>query len=93
MNIGSTELVLIIGAAFVFLFTLWALIDLLRRPHAAFEAAGVSRPLWLVLLILSLFCSVGVFVALWYLVVVAPKVRNQQHVGGRIGFPDGRAHH
>jgi hypothetical protein len=92
MNLGTTEIVAITGAVFVFLFTLWALIDLLRRPHAAFEAAGVSRPVWLVLLILSLFCSLGVFVAIWYLLMVAPKV-HQQRLGSGLRVPDGRAHH
>ena len=92
MELGAPQIVGIVGAVFVFLFTLWALIDLLRRPHDAFVSAGVSRPLWLVLLILSLFCTLGVFVALWYLFVVSPKVRAQQHVGG-LHFPDGRAHH
>lgn len=92
MDLTGQQVAGLVGMAFIFLFTLWAFIDLLRRPARAFEAAGVSRLLWLILLLVSLFCSLGVFVALWYLFLVSPKVRSQQLVRG-IGFPDGRAHH
>jgi hypothetical protein len=92
MDLSPQQFLVLVIAVFIFLFTFWAFIDLVRRPASAFDAAGVSRPVWLVLLVLSLFCSAGVFVALWYLFVVSPKVRAQQAVGG-IGFPDGRRRH
>lgn len=73
----------------VVLFTIWALIDLFRRPAWAFEAAHQSRTLWLVLLVLSLFCTLGIFVVVWYLLRVSSVVRNEQQLGHGPGFPGG----
>ena len=70
----------------VFLLTLYALIDALRRPSRAYEQAGVSRTLWVILLIVSLFVPCGVVVALWWLISTGPRVHRQAQIGG-IGFP------
>jgi hypothetical protein len=71
------------------LLTLYALIDALRRPGRAYEAAGVSRTLWVVLLVVSLFVPCGIFVTFWWLISTGPRVHRQAQIGG-IGFPGGR---
>ena len=76
----------------VFLLTLYALFDALRRPMRAYETAGVSKTLWVILLVVSLFVPCGVVFTLWWLVSTGPRVHRQAQIGG-IGFPDGRMHH
>ena len=85
MNIGIGFFALI-----ALLIELWALANLFRRPSLAFETAGVSRGLWIVLLILSIFvCGIGVFVSLFYLTFIDSKVKSAQSLGPRIGGPGG----
>jgi uncharacterized membrane protein len=69
-----------------FLFTLYALIDALRKPSRAYDAAGVSRTLWIVLLVVSLFIPCGIVLTLWWLFSTGPRVGRQAQIGG-IGFP------
>ena len=60
----------------------WALVDLQRRPKAAFAEAGRNRNIWIGLLVVAL---VGPFlvgtppivssgIGIWYLIAVRPKV-------------------
>ena len=72
------------------LIEIWALVNLFRRPASAFDAAGVSRGLWVVLLILAIFvCGPGLFVSLFYLTFVDSKVKGAQSWGPGIGGPGG----
>jgi hypothetical protein len=71
----------------LFVLWLWALVDVLRRPAYAFEAAGVSRGLWVTLLLVSLLCGLAGFVGLVYVFFVRPRLRNQQQLGRGPGFP------
>jgi uncharacterized membrane protein YkvI len=71
----------------VFVLWLWALLDVLRQPRYAFEAAHVNRTLWIVLLVGSLFCGFAWLVAIVYLVFPRGRVRNQAQLGGGPGFP------
>jgi hypothetical protein len=71
----------------VFALWLWALLDVLRQPRYAFEAAHVNRTLWIVLLVGSLFCGLAWLVAIAYLVFARGKVRNQTQLGRGPGFP------
>ncbi|MGO8872291.1 MAG: DUF2516 family protein [Acidimicrobiales bacterium] len=56
---------------------LWALVDAASRPAPAFQAAGQSKVLWIVLPIagIFLFTIVGGIVGIVYLAVIRPKVR------------------
>jgi hypothetical protein len=91
LDLSSTQVTLGGIAVFIaLLFNLWALIDLLRRPSWAFEAAHVSRTLWILLLVLSWICGIGTLVSIWYLLIVSSKVRNQQQLGRGPGFPSAR---
>jgi hypothetical protein len=85
-NVSGPQVVAGAVGVLVFLLTLYALIDALRKPSRAYEQAGVSRTLWVVLLILSLFIPCGVFVTMWWLISTGPRVHRQAQIGG-IGFP------
>jgi len=77
-------------SAALFLVNLWALVNVVRRPSFAFESAGKSRMLWLILILVGIFaCNAGIFISLAYLLMVDPQVKRMQHEP-RIGFPGGR---
>ena len=74
----------------VLLLTLYALIDALRRPSRAYEAAGGQQdPRGWSSLVISLFVPCGIVVTLWWLISTGPRVHRQAQIGG-IGFPGGR---
>jgi hypothetical protein len=37
--------------------------------------------------VLSWVCGIGIFIAIWYLMMVSPRIRNQQQLGRGPGFP------
>jgi hypothetical protein len=77
--------------ALFFLVNLWAIVNLLRRPSSAFEAANKSRMFWLVAIVVGIvLCNMGFFVSLIYLFWVDPQVKRMEDLGGGIGFPGGR---
>jgi hypothetical protein len=64
---------------------LWALVDVIIRPKQDFQAAGKSKALWVVLLVVGfLFAGLlaGLF-AIIYLATVRPKVRGASLPVGR----------
>jgi len=72
------------------LVDLYALITLARRPAQAFDRANKSKSFWLITILVGIFvCNIGFWVSLWYLMIVDPKVRSMEKLGGGIGFPDG----
>jgi hypothetical protein len=69
--------------------TIFALVDVLRRPEWAWRAAGQNRTLWLVLTIVALFFGLlGLIVDLIYLLSIRPKVAAAQNRGGPTGGSD-----
>lgn len=66
----------------------WALVTCLRYPHWAWEDAGHSRFVWLVLLIVGLFLPLlGFAFAVWFLMSTSVQVSRSAKVGPRPGFP------
>ena len=55
---------------------IWGLVDVIRRPKAAFVAIGRSRNLWIGLLLVALIAPmiIGTGIGVWYLIAVRPKV-------------------
>ena len=86
MNLGPTELLLILAWLIPLALTLYALVDAARKPMRAYEAARVSKTLWVVLLALSLIIPCGIVLVLWWLFSTGPRVNRQAQIGG-IGFP------
>jgi hypothetical protein len=61
--------------------SVWALVDAVVRPSWAFQSAGRSKTLWVVLEIVGLFFC-GPVLALIYLVGIRPGVARQQRYPG-----------
>ena len=83
-----------IGVVLIEIFTVvifsWALISMIKQPSWAYERAGRSKTLWVVLLFGGLLVPlVGLILCIWYLFMVNPGVRAQAHLDQRIGFPGG----
>ncbi len=77
MNLGAPEL-LILTAWWPILslgLTIWALVDAAGRPDEAWQRAGQTRVLWIVLLAVGLvFCLLGLIVAAIYLLSIRPQL-------------------
>ena len=66
---------------------LWAVVDAVRRPEAQWAAAGQSKALWLVVLVVSLLVGGLAWIgALLYLLVARPALtRAERARAGRYG--------
>jgi hypothetical protein len=70
---------------FVLLFVLvvglvipiWAIVDAVSRPSGAFSAAGSSKPMWIVLIVVGWLVTglIGIILAVVYLASIRPRVR------------------
>jgi hypothetical protein len=68
--------VLVIGLMFLVL-PIWAIVDAIVRPGAAFTAASSSKGFWIGVLLASWIITgiVGVVLAVVYLASIRPRVR------------------
>jgi hypothetical protein len=65
---------------------IWAAVDAAGQPEWAFEAAGTSKTLWIVLPIVGLFvCLVGIVAAIMWFTTYKPRVENAARGGS--GLP------
>ncbi len=77
--------------AFLMLATLvlpiWAVVDAASRPYGAFSAAGSSKVLWIVLIIVFWLFTwiIGVVLSIVYLAAIRPRVRAMMPDRGRLG--------
>jgi hypothetical protein len=83
-----------VGVALVEIFTVimfsWAIISMLKQPSWAYQNAGRSKTLWVLLLFGGLLVpGIGLVLCVWYLFMVNPGVRAQAHLDQRVGFPGG----
>ena len=64
----------------------WAAIDAASQTESAFEAAGTSKTLWIVLPIVGVFdCFMGIIVAILWFATDKPKVLEATHRRPRFG--------
>ncbi len=74
-----------VGLFIAFVIPLWAIVDAISRPTAGFKAAGSSKALWLILLIVTWILTglVGLILSVVYLASIRPRVRaaTQEVVG------------
>lgn len=78
MNEAGIGIVMILVWIVLFGVWLWGLIDAARRPDQAFQAAGSSKVLWIVLIVL-----LGTLGSLIYLLAIRPKfARTSPQSGG-----------
>jgi hypothetical protein len=69
------QLALLVVACVPIGLSLWAFLDVARRPAWAWALAGRNRVAWLAVIGLGvMFCAVGVVASLWYLLRVRPVV-------------------
>ena len=86
-SLGSQETLIVVVGLLTLTFTVWAFVDILKRPGWAWERAGKNRFVWLIVMIIfTLVFNLAFFVSLWYLLFVRPKVRNQQELGRGVGM-------
>ena len=55
----------------------WAVVDSLSRPAAAFYGAGSNRTAWVVVLVVAFVLGLGLLFGAYYLIGVRRKVRVQ----------------
>jgi hypothetical protein len=76
----------VFGLDFLFLIVLfvvglvipvWAIVDAASRPSGAFAAAGSSKPMWIVLMVIGWLVTgvIGIVLAIVYLTSIRPRVR------------------
>jgi len=81
MDIGAPELLVILLA--VPAFSIWALVDVLVRPDAAWEQSGQTKVVWAAVVALTIpLCLVGTVIALVYLIAIRPQVAAAQRRAG-----------
>lgn len=56
---------------------LWAFIDAVNRPAAAFYGAGSNKTAWIAVIVVAFFLGIGFFLGGFYLLSTRPKVRRQ----------------
>ena len=67
---------------------IWTAIDAASQPEWAFEAAGTSKTLWIVLPIVGIFvCFAGIIAAVLWFGTYKPKVIEATHRGPTFGSP------
>jgi cadmium resistance protein CadD (predicted permease) len=77
MNLGPTELVLIVIGLIPLAIGVWAIVDAAQQPERAWNATGKSRVTWIVLIaVFTFFCSiVGLVLSIVYLASIRPQLR------------------
>jgi hypothetical protein len=89
IGLGAPELLIVmmlflLGPA----LCIWAAVDAAGQPDWAFEAAGTSKNLWIVLPIVGIFvCFVGLVAALMWFTTFRPRVRDAANRGPRPAPP------
>lgn len=79
VNLGAPELLILLLTVVPYGVIVWGIVDAATRPEWAWQAAGQSKVLWIVLQVIGLFlCLVGVILSVAYLVAIRPQVARQQ---------------
>lgn len=74
---GLDGVLVLLIALVALIVPIWALVDSISRPTAAFTAAGSSKGMWIALIVLFwLFTGIiGVVLSIVYLASIRPRVR------------------
>lgn len=73
-NLGAPELLVILVAFVPLAISIFALVDIVRRPESQFSAVGQSRTTWIIVAALSIVVPCLFLAAAYYLVAVRPKL-------------------
>jgi Protein of unknown function (DUF2516) len=77
-EVFGLDLVVVLLVVFIGLVVpVWAIVDAAMRPSGAFSAAGSSKTMWIVLIVVGWLVTglIGVVLAGVYLVSIRPRVR------------------
>ena len=74
---GLDGVLVLLIALVTLIVPIWALVDSISRPTAAFTTAGSSKGMWIALIVLFwLFTGIiGVVLSIVYLASIRPRVR------------------
>ena len=74
---GLDILVVIVLFVVGLVIPVWAIVDAASRPSGAFAAAGSSKPMWVILMVIGWLVTgvIGVVLAIVYLASIRPRVR------------------
>ena len=79
MNIGPTELIIILFTLAPLVLIVWGIIDAANRPNEAWVRSGQNKALWITLQAVSLVvCSVGWIISVIYFAAIRPRVAAAQ---------------
>ena len=85
---GSYAALIWVGLFIALVIALWSIMDVISRPTAGFKAAGSSKPMWLILLIVAWLFTivVGLILSVVYLASIRPRVRasTQEMLGATV---------
>jgi hypothetical protein len=74
---GLDGLIVLVIALITLVVPIWALVDSISRPAGAFTAAGSSKGMWIVLIVLFWFFTgiIGLVLSIVYLASIRPRVK------------------
>jgi hypothetical protein len=74
---GVDGLIVLVFGFIALVLPIWALIDAISRPSAAFTAAGSSKGLWITLIVVFWLLTgiIGAVLSIVYLASIRPRVR------------------
>jgi hypothetical protein len=82
----AVVLLLLLIALAIPALCIWAAVDAASQPEWAFEAAGTTKTLWIVLPIVGIFvCFVGIIAAVLWFTNYEPKVLDATRRGPGFG--------
>jgi hypothetical protein len=73
----GADLLIVIVVLVAVAVPLWAVVDAASRPASAFFGAGSNKTIWIVVIVVSWFIGLGLFLGGFYLLFTRPKVRRQ----------------
>jgi len=69
MNLGPTELIMMLFMLALFVIPIWGIVDAAVRPQPVWTVAGQSKVLWIILQLV-----LGILGAIIYFVAIRPKL-------------------
>jgi Protein of unknown function (DUF2516) len=79
MNLGAPELLIVLIGLVPLALSIWGIVDAASRPEWAWQRAGQSKVLWIVLQVVGIFVCLGWILSIVYLASIRPQVaQNQQ---------------
>jgi hypothetical protein len=74
-EIIGPDILIAVGFLIPLVLGIWVAVDAGGKPNDAFERAGTSKTLWIVLPLVSIFlCVVAIVVAIIWFAAIRPKV-------------------